>query len=331
MKRTFFLIIVVSAVLAALNYNFIYDNFRTVTDGRIYRSAQLSEHRLQKIINEKKIKTIINLRGTQGKTSEWYKIESETARKNDVQLYNISFSAFELPRCTSLDSLIDTLINAERPILIHCHGGSHRAGMASALALSIERDPPLSSLKKQFSWRYFVSPLRDSTGSLLFSQYEQWINSTNKKHNRENLLSWIKNEYVDGNGNKEFCIDRVENIIFKRTYSEESRVATIQKTPQTISITGWAFYPRTKTPVDNLYVTIDGQIAEKVKYKYKRPDVAKHFGFYKKNCEGVKLGWLAEFDTSALTAGCHKISLRLVRNESDVRNIPAACNLCFEE
>src|SRR5262249_21257370 len=50
---------------------FALSNKHTVIPGRVYRSAQLSPADLQRLIAEKKIRTVINLRGTCPDT-DWY-------------------------------------------------------------------------------------------------------------------------------------------------------------------------------------------------------------------------------------------------------------------
>ena len=324
---------VVSLAIISLFFTLYYvaynDNFHEVVKGRVYRSAQLKSNELQKYISRYKFKTIINLRGKS--KEEWHVKEKETAKINNVELVDFKFSARELPKISQIQSLLKTLVNAERPLLIHCAGGADRSGMASAIALSIEKNPPLPELKKQFSWRYFVTPFPRSIGPLLFSVYEEWLNSHDKKHDRDNLLFWMKNVYVDYKGNLEYWIDSVQEINFIKDGSSEVAVAHIKKGPGKISIKGWSFDGRTRLPVGNLYVIIDNKIFDKVEYKFLRPDVVEYFNFDKESYKTVKLGWLAEFDSDILSAGCHTISLRFAKNESDTFDIHTNHEFCFTE
>jgi hypothetical protein len=318
-------LIAVGIIMGIIFYYFYaFDNFHVVVEERIYRSAQLSGHKLRKIINKNRIRTIINLKGL--KTNKNYKIESEIANKNNVKLFNFKFSAHKLPSYLKLNTLIDTLINAEKPILIHCHRGADRTGMAVALALAIEKGPPLSALKKQFSLRYGVIRFNSSIGPLLFSQYEKWLNMTGNLHSRDNLLFWVKKEYVDPNGNLEFYIDFVENVMF-----DEDNIFTIQNVPPKISVVGWAFDARNKLPVEDLYIIVDDTITDKVEYKYNRQDVVSHFGFDKKSQKGLFFGWLAEFDREDLTDGCHKISLKFLKNKHNEIKVPTNYMLCIKK
>ncbi|MDX2438972.1 MAG: tyrosine-protein phosphatase, partial [Desulfobacterales bacterium] len=155
-------IIAVVIILGIIfSYFYAFGNFHAVVEERVYRSAQLSEKKLQKIIAKKKLKTIINLRG-ENEGKNWYAMEKKVAEDNDIQHYSFRFVAHRLPNCIQLDALIEALKAAPRPLLIHCKGGADRTGLASALALAIEKDSPLSKLKQQFSLIYGVIPFTGS-------------------------------------------------------------------------------------------------------------------------------------------------------------------------
>ncbi len=194
-KLTVFFAAVGIAFLAfSLYYVFFSDRIDTVVKGRVYRSAQLSADGLQKIIREKGIRSIINLRGNYTE-AEWYIREREISERNSVRLYDIMLSAHDLPEYGKLMSILDVLSRAERPILIHCKRGSDRTGMVSALVLVLEEDPPLSRIKEQFSWRHGVFPFYRSIGPLFFAKYEQWLERAHTVHSKDTLIYWIRNEY----------------------------------------------------------------------------------------------------------------------------------------
>jgi hypothetical protein len=66
-----------------------------------------------------------------------------------------------------------------------------------------------------------------------------------------------------------------------------------------------------------------------LEYKFLRPDFVKYFNFDKEYYKTVKLGWLAEFDSDLLSTGCHTISLRIAKNESDIFDIHTIHKFCF--
>jgi len=94
---------------------------------------------------------------------------------------------------------------------------------------------------------------------------------------------------------------------------------------------GWAFDARNKLPVEDLYIIIDGTITDKVEFKYNRPDVVSHFGFDETSQKSRFLGWLAEFDRKDLADGCHKISLKFLKNKHNEIKVPTNYMLCIKK
>lgn len=310
-------------------YSFHFDNFHEVVKGRIYRSAQLDSEKLQRYIDTYEFKTIINLLGKS--EGECYSDEKEIADANKVELHDFHFSPSKLPGITNLHSLLEALVNAKRPLLIHCQAGADRSGMASAIALSFEENPPLPELKKQFSLKYLVIPLTDSVGPLLFDIYEEWLNSHGEKHDRENLLHWINKLYVDYKQNLEYYIDTVQGKIFEKIGSTDEAAVYLERGLGKISMTGWSFDGRSRLPIEDLYVVIDNENVDKVEYKYHRPDVVEYFNLDQHYYKTVKLGWLSEFDSNILSTGCHTISLRIAKDEGTIIDIETEFKLCVEE
>lgn len=323
MKKIIVIVILFLLILTAFSYLYFSQKIHTVVDGRIYRSAQLSHDDLERIIKEKGIKSILNLRG-EADDSRWYVKESEIARRYHVKLYNVGISATELPEYRRLADILDILLTSERPVLIHCYKGVDRTGMVSALALSIENDPTLSELKEQFSMKYGVLPFSRSTGPSFFSIYEQWLSKTHHVHNKNNLIYWIRNEYRDSSGNLRFWIDHVNWKIFK-----DGKV-TIPDNTKSILIGGWAFDTRTLSSAGDLYVIIDDRISLKTQYLHNRPDVAKAFQLGEPHYQHFVVGWEVESKRDEISSGCHTVSLRIIKDKSDIRDIPEKNIFCFE-
>jgi len=320
-------LIAVGIIMGIIFYYFYaFGNFHEVVEERIYRSAQLSENKLKRIIAKKKLKTIINLRG-KNEEKKWYAMEKKITEDNGIQYYSFRFVAHSLPNCTQLDALIEALKTAPRPLLLHCKGGADRTGFASALALAIEINSPLSDLKQQFSLLYGVIPFTGSAGHLLFSQYENWLNLNGSDHNRDTLLYWIKNFYVDNKGNIEFVIDLAAGIKFKK--NGKKRIVTLRPLPKTISIHGWAFDRRRNTHIAELSVVIPNHVSKKADLGIIRPDVAKVFNLKREVFPDFKVGWGAVFDSSALPEGCHDIFLKIRIKGGEPRRVATDCRLCI--
>ena len=113
--------------------------------------------------------------------------------------------------------------------------------------------------------------------------------------------------------------------------SSDNYIFTIQNVPHRISVVGWAFDARNKLPVENLYLIIDDTITDKVEFKYNRPDVDSHFGLDETSKKGFMFGWLAEFDVDDLSEGCHKISLKFLKNNHNEIKVPTNYMLCIKK
>ncbi len=323
-QHLFLTVVILPVVVFGLYQLFFSERIDTVVGGRVYRSAQLSADRLQKIIEEKGIRTVINLRGNP-RDSKWYMKEREITEQNNVRLHDIMLSPHDLPDYSTLQSILDALSGSERPILIHCRRGSDRTGLVSALALAIERDSPFEVVVKQFSWRYGVFPFYRSVGPYLFSKYVQWLEKTGKSHSRDNLIYWIRNEYRDEQGNLHYWIDRIGGELVK----ERKTKVVIGGSPKSIVVEGWAFDSRTKTPARGLSIVMDGRASAIADFRYDRPDVARYVGLGGEYSEHFPVGWRVEFNTGLMGKGCHNISLSLARSGSEILEIPAEYEVCF--
>jgi undecaprenyl-diphosphatase len=324
LKKIVFPLIVSSFMLLVFFYFYHHDRLYSVIEGRVYRSAQLSGDDLEKTIKEKGIKTIINLRG-RWDDNDWYKREKEIAVQYNIRLYDIQLSPHDLPEFDKLRSLLDVLMNEKKPVLIHCYRGADRTGLISAIALIIEKDPPLSLVKKQFSFRYGIMPFYRSIGPYFFEGYEQWLEKNRKTHEKKLFFYWIENEYLDGQGNLKYWIDNINNKMF-----DENNRVLIKGDTKEISIKGWAFDSKMNRPTDGLlYVFIDNQLSDKVFFKYNRPDVARYFKLGEKYYGDFQVGWESKFSSDKLSDGCHPLNLKFVRDASSVWEIDTDFQLCM--
>jgi len=331
MKKISIILGVIILAAVAIYTSFIFTIHSVIPDV-IYRSAQLSGDCLQKNIDRYHFKSIINLRG-EDKKEEWYQTESKIARENNVTLYNIRLSAYKYPVASQVDDLVKVLQTAKKPVLIHCQAGADRSGMASALALSVLKNAPLKEMKEQYSWKYFVNPFRSNTcGKLFFSAYEQFLHKTGRPHRRSTLLSWIQNKYVDYKGNIEFVIECANQERFRTSKSDEDRHSvTIQSGSDEISLAGWAFDYRKKSPVSYFGISIDSKHYTSAKFSIDRPDVAEVYQLKKTDFDNYRFGWTATINTKGLSKGCYPISLQVKNGDKSFHQIDdTAYDLCIE-
>lgn len=295
-----------------------------VVENRVYRSGQLSKASLEKAIKEKNIRTIINLRGKIS-GSKWYADEKSVSEKYGVKLYDIGLDSNDLPKYHKLMTITRLLQESDKPVLIHCRRGVDRTSLVSALALVLEKDPPFSQIKNQFSFRYGVVPFYRSAGPYFFSLYEEWLGKTRNLHSRHALFHWMKNEYQDSYGNLEFWIDYINGIGWEEfLINKEVR---LPKNEETVYIKGWAFDAGTKEPVSALHVIFDNRISHKAEFNHSRRDVARYFGLGEKYYE-FPIGWEISIKRDSLSPGCHTLSVRYFKAGS-VFDIPTDAVLCL--
>lgn len=110
-----------------LNYN-----LRTVDEGVLYRSGQMPANHLETTLNRHDIQTVISLRGV-NPDEVWYQQEVAQCETLGVAHYSLPWSKNRLPDPDSLVQLLDWYDNADRPMLVHCQGGTHRSGIAAAV------------------------------------------------------------------------------------------------------------------------------------------------------------------------------------------------------
>jgi tyrosine-protein phosphatase SIW14 len=120
---------------------------RIVTDGKMYRSGQLTANGFREAFHRFGIKTVINLQeeardpflppGWQQQASE---LESDVCRNAGVEYISMDGGVLEVlnPETSSQPKLIEDFFaicrQPERlPILIHCKAGLHRTGFMTAI------------------------------------------------------------------------------------------------------------------------------------------------------------------------------------------------------
>ncbi|MEM7168279.1 MAG: dual specificity protein phosphatase family protein [Planctomycetota bacterium] len=132
-------------------------NFHEVDPQQLYRSGQLTSSELEAVIGEHGIRTVINLRGARPET-EWYRDEIATCARLDVAHVDLRMSAQRIPHREHLCQLLDEFALAERPILVHCAGGSDRTGLATAIYAIEYMGHTKSEALQQLSLAYFHVP-----------------------------------------------------------------------------------------------------------------------------------------------------------------------------
>jgi hypothetical protein len=177
---------------------FAGSNEHTVIPGKVYRSAQPTQEKLQRVIAEKKIRTVINLRGC-CPAMPWYQAEARATHATSTSQEDITLSAKRYPHPGEIGRLIEVFDNTEYPILIHCAAGADRTGLASAIAILLLTNAELAAARRQLWPRYGHFALgRPALLDEFLDYYENWLAALGQPHSPERFRRWFAELYCPG-------------------------------------------------------------------------------------------------------------------------------------
>jgi protein tyrosine/serine phosphatase len=189
-----------AGLLAALyaGYVLLGTNFHTVIPGAVYRTAQPSPKRLERLVRDYGIRTIVNLRGCCD-PYPWYVEECVASNRLNLSQEDIPFSATRLPSVDTVRHLVEVLDRSEKPLVLHCNRGADRSGMAATMALLLQPGTTLEMARSQLGPRYGHIPLaRTANMDRLFDLYEEWLTREGIEHSAEVFRRWAMQEYCPG-------------------------------------------------------------------------------------------------------------------------------------
>jgi protein-tyrosine phosphatase len=178
---------------------FLGSNFHTVVPHRCYRSGQPTPQWLGDVTNAVGIRTVINLRGANNPEEElWYQPEKDAAAQLHLNHIDIGLSAYAPPPASEWRALIEALDGSEEPILVHCHSGSDRSGLASAAYLLLKTNTSLADASNQVHLRFGHNPWGGAAcQQLVLGQYADWLREHGWEHRPDRFRHWACEEYVD--------------------------------------------------------------------------------------------------------------------------------------
>ncbi len=141
-----------------LGYLFLTGNFHEVVPDELYRSGQLDPEQIALYQKRHGIRTVLNLRG-ENTGMEWYDKEIAATKKLGIKHLDFRMSAKRELSTTQALQLIDIMRTAPKPLLIHCHSGANRTGLAAALYLAGVKRRGEEISERQISLRYGHFPL----------------------------------------------------------------------------------------------------------------------------------------------------------------------------
>lgn len=174
------------------------DNFHTVLEGRLYRSAQMDPTTLEGRIARHQLRSIINLRGP-SRTAGWYREEREMAQRHGVRLCDLPLQSTSPLTPSEMRKLVRVLEECPKPALIHCQSGIDRTGLVAVIAVLLLGDvgAPQGALA-ELRLVYGHLPWRRSSvwTTNLVEAYGRWLAANGACHSRERFRAWARRGYA---------------------------------------------------------------------------------------------------------------------------------------
>ena len=158
---------------------------------------------LAQTLRERRIKTVLNLRGSNPSES-WYRDEVAATREAGATHIDVAMSSCLWMSRVQLRALVETLDTAEYPLLIHCAWGSERTGLVSAFAELLRPGGTLDDARAQFSIRYLFVRVND--GKVMaehLDQYENWLRKEESSTHPANFHRWVDEGFQPGQPSRE--------------------------------------------------------------------------------------------------------------------------------
>jgi protein tyrosine phosphatase (PTP) superfamily phosphohydrolase (DUF442 family) len=187
--------LIVAAMTTFVFRNSLFNgNLGVVDEGLVYRSAQPLEG-LPALVAEKRIATVLNLRGG-SEADPWYAAEVAATRRLGVDFYDLPLVATVRPSRKQLLTILDLLDRCKYPLLIHCKSGSDRTGLVSGLYLMSRKGVDPGRAEDAFSLYHGHVPIL-GTRHLHepFREYAEWLEAHQVVHNADLLRKWVAHHY----------------------------------------------------------------------------------------------------------------------------------------
>src|SRR5712692_5598481 len=166
----------IGAYWGAIQYQ---GNLHAVSDGILYRSAQLSKTELRSAAEEYRIKSVLNLRGAHA-GQPWYDDEIAAAGELGLAHYDYPLSAKHFVTSQQIDQILDIVRKAPKPLLIHCRSGADRAGLVAALYRFSETGASAAEADRQLSLAYGHFPYLTSRSVAMDDSFWAFVHSRDR-------------------------------------------------------------------------------------------------------------------------------------------------------
>ncbi len=158
-------------------------NLHAVSDGILYRSAQLSKSELKAAVRQYGIKSVLNLRGANG-GSPWYDDEMAESHALGLVHYDYPLSAKRFVTSRQIADILDIMRKAPKPLLIHCKSGADRAGLVAALYRFAETGASAAAADHELSLVYGHFPYLTSRSVAMDDSFWAFVGGTARAPSR---------------------------------------------------------------------------------------------------------------------------------------------------
>lgn len=176
LRATILCTILAAVVPGAIACHYVLGyNFRTVDRGEFYRARQMPAETLEARIKAYDIKTVVNLRGA-SPGEEWYDGEIAACARTGAAHVDFDWTMRRLPEPESLLRFVQLLASDAGPFLVHCEGGTHRTGVASA-CYQLLQGKDLDAARDQFGLWFNDAPIGELLELYEGSElpFDQWV------------------------------------------------------------------------------------------------------------------------------------------------------------
>jgi protein tyrosine/serine phosphatase len=197
------LLIILIAASLFLGIRYESGNQGAVESGRIYRSAQLSPGGLKKTIADRKIQTVVNLRGS-NPDEAWYCAERDATLEAGAVLVDVPIASDQWLSRDQAKSLLHVFDTVKYPALIHCEWGAERSGLVCAMAVLLRTGSTVEQARHQFSLYYLFLDVKD--GRVMYGhlrQYERWLSANAIEHAPATFRRWLLTDYKPEGNSRE--------------------------------------------------------------------------------------------------------------------------------
>ena len=153
-----------TTITSALAQILFSNNLHEVRANELYRSGEIVPGELAKIVKEKGIKTVLDVRADPKNLSRKYTGEEQAVTEVGATYLSFPMLGSKEMSKESILELLDLVQKIEPPLLVHCTSGTHRSGVVAVIWLmqrdGVSFDEAMKQLSAKYGYFYFERKLK---------------------------------------------------------------------------------------------------------------------------------------------------------------------------